>query len=263
MRFGFVTDELYPDPRQAIETALAWGVHDFEIRNVRGERFPRVSDHTLDELVALRDEFGIRYTAVSPGFFKCHLDDEASIAYALGDGLARTLDFTARCEIPIIICFGFEMATGTDDQAVTLLREWADRLAGHNVRGAVENETHCKFDTPARIAQLIQRVDRPNLGANWDVGNLQQGAREGFPQGYALVKPHIFNVHVKDVAQMPDGTMAWKPIGEGMCDWTGQIRALARDGIVDHVTIESHCGPKEAVGLHNLTTLRRILDEAE
>ncbi len=40
MRFGFVTDELSQDPREAIETALEWGVRDFEIRNVGGARFP-------------------------------------------------------------------------------------------------------------------------------------------------------------------------------------------------------------------------------
>ena len=53
-----------------------------------------------------------------------------------------------------------------------------------------------------------------------------------------------------------DAAPHWVPIGDGVCDWAGQMAALARDGIVDHVTIENHCGPLKEVGLRNLETLR-------
>ena len=58
------------------------------------------------------------------------------------------------------------------------------------------------------------------------------------------------------MAPLGDGGTEWKPVGEGICDWAGQMRALARDGVVEHVTIENHCGPKMAVGLQNLRTLQ-------
>ncbi len=260
MRFGIVTDELSQEPREAIEMALAWGIHDFEIRNARGVRFPRHTDDTLDHLAALREEYEIRYTAVSPGFFKCHLADEAHIAYALGEGLDIAMDFMEGCEVPLLICFGFELDTGDDDGAIELLRRLADRLEERRLTAAVENETHIKLNTPERIASLLKRIDHPSLGANWDLGNLKEGAAAGFPDGYELVKPHIFNVHAKDVAILPNGTTEWRPIGEGVCDWRGQMAALQRDGIVEHVTIENHCGPAEEVGLHNVTTLRAYLE---
>lgn len=263
MRFGIVTDELSQDPREAIELALSWGIRDFEIRNVRGVRFPRFEDDTLDELAALREEYDIRYTAVSPGFFKCRLDDEAHIDYALGEGLELTMDFMEGCDVPLLICFGFEIEPGTDDEAIALLQRLADRLEERRFQGAVENETHCKLSTPARVADLIRRVARPNLGVNWDLGNLKEHAAEGFPQGYELVKPHIVNVHAKDVALLEDGTTEWKPIGQGICDWAGQIRALAHDGVVEHVTIENHCGPPDEVGYHNLETLKEYLGAAQ
>lgn len=259
MRFGFVTDELSQDPREAIEMALGWGVADFEIRNVHGVRFPRHRDGTLERLARLREEYGIRYTAVSPGFFKCHLTDADHINYALGEGLDIAMEFMARCDVPLLICFGFEMATGTDAQAVDHLKCLADRLQPNGFHAAVENETHCKFNVPERIAQLLKRVDRPAIGANWDLANLKQHAPEGFPKGYELVKPYILNVHAKDVAVHPDGSTEWRPIGEGVCDWSGQMAALADDGIVGHVTIENHCGPPAIVGLQNLRTLQSYL----
>jgi sugar phosphate isomerase/epimerase len=261
VRFGFVTDELSQDPRQAIETALAWGVDRFEIRNVRGVRFPRHEDDTCTLLARLCEEYPIRYTAVSPGFFKCPLSDTEHIRYALGEGLDRTLNFMAECQVPLLILFGFEKGSGSTDEAVSLLQRMADRLAEHGFDGAVENETHCLFDVPENIATLLRRVNRTNLGANWDPGNLKEYAPGAFPEGYAEVRHFVFNVHAKDVALLPDGSTAWKAIGEGVVDWPRQLRALQQDGIVEHITIESHLGPPEEVGRRNLETLRSYLEQ--
>ncbi|HEO70372.1 MAG TPA: sugar phosphate isomerase/epimerase [Candidatus Hydrogenedentes bacterium] len=262
MRFGIVTDELSQEPREAIDTALDWGIRDFELRHVRAERFPRFATlDVLDELAALHEEYAIRYTAVSPGFFKCHIENAAEVHYALGEGLERAMDFMEGCEIPTLICFGFERAGADDADVVEHLQQLADRLDARRLQAAVENETHCTFDTPARIAHMLRLVNRANMGANWDYANLKQYAPDGFPEGYELVKPHMLNVHVKDVALLPDGSTLWKPVGEGICDWAGQMRALERDGVVEHVVIESHCGPPEEVGLHNLETLRRYIED--
>jgi sugar phosphate isomerase/epimerase len=241
--------------------ALGWGIRLFEIRGVRNERFPRHSDDVLDELAGLREEYDIDYTAVSPGFFKCRMDDEEQVDYALGEGLDRTMDFMEGCDVPLMVCFGFEMETGTDEQAVELLQRLADRMAERDLGAAVENETHCRFNTPARIDQLLRMVDRPNLGANWDLGNLKEFATDGFPTGYELVKPHIVNVHAKDVGLLDDGETEWRPIGQGVCDWKGQMEALARERLVEHVTIENHCGPPEDVTPHNLRMLRQYVGE--
>lgn len=259
MHFGFVTDELSQDPRQAIETALAWDVRRFEIRNVRGVRVPRHTDDTLDLLVRLCDEYEIFFTAVSPGFFKCRLDDEDHIAYALGEGLDVTMEFMAATRCQQLICFGFEKDSGPEDRAVELLQRLADRLGENGFSAAVENETHCLFDRPDRIADILRRVNRLNMGANWDPGNLKQYAREAYPEGYETLKPYVFNVHAKDVAILPDGSTEWRPIGEGVCEWRSQINAMKKDGLVRHITIESHCGPLLEVGQRNLDTLREYL----
>jgi sugar phosphate isomerase/epimerase len=261
VRFAFVTDELSQDPREAVEIALEWGSREFEIRHVYDRRFPRLPLEVLDRLVDLQDEFDIQYTAVSPGFFKTRIDDEPHLAYATGDGLRTTADFMEACKIPLLICFGFDMISSTDNEAVARIGSFADQAAEYGFHVAVENETQLRFNTPERIASLLQQCDRPNLGANWDLANLKEGAEEGFPEGYEIVKPLIRNVHAKDVVLLSNGGFEWRPIGEGVCDWRGQMHALVRDQIVERVTIESHCGPSVKVARHNLAILKRFVDE--
>ncbi len=261
MEFAFVTDELSADPREAIEMGLEWGVTRFEIRNVLGARFPRLSPDALDDLIVLQDEYSILYTAVSPGFFKCRLDDKEAINYALGEGLDLTFDFMEACDVPLLICFGFEMSPDSDAEALALLGELADRAEDRRVGLAIENETHCKFNTPERIADLLKQLGKPNVGANWDLANLKDGASAGYPHGYELVKPYIVNVHVKDVRQNTQGEWEWCPVGKGVCDWRGQLLALKRDDTVEHVTIENHCGPPEQVGAENLAAIKSFLQD--
>ncbi len=261
MRFGFVTDELSQEPREAIETALEWGVRDFELRFVRGVRFPRHTGDTIEELCRLRDEYAIRYTAISPGFFKCSLQDEAALREATGEYLDRSIAFMLECHVPLMICFSFDADSGSDADAVAWLQRLADRLAEHGLAAAIENEREHLCSDPERIVEILHQADRPNLGANWDLGNLKNAAPEGFPEGYDRVKPLIRNVHAKDVAILDGEATEWRPIGEGVCDWRGQMQALARDRIVEHVTIENHCGPLIEVGRRNLDALIQFVNE--
>jgi sugar phosphate isomerase/epimerase len=260
MRFGFVTDELSPDPREAIETALAWDVHDFELRNVHGRRFPDLAPGDLESLAAMRDEYGIRYTAVSPGYFKAPIGDTVHRDRVFAESLPRTLDFMEACEVPVLIVFSFEAEPNAPREVVNVLRQLNDAIDGRRVSVAVENEAGHHFDTPEAIAGLLADIGCVRVGANWDPGNLLSEAAGAFPGGYETVKRFIFNVHAKDVA-VEGGRRVWKRIGEGLVDWAGQIRALERDGLLEHVTIESHCRPGIEAGLQNLQTLRGYLAE--
>ena len=262
MRFAFVTDELSPDPREAIETALAWDVHEFELRTVHGRRFPDLAPGGLDALAAMRDEYGIRYTAVSPGYFKAAVGDTAHRDHVFNDSLPRTLEFMESCEVPVLIVFSFEAEPAAPGEVVDVLRALNDAVGSRRASVAVENEADHHFHSPEAIATLLAETDCVRVGANWDPGNLLGEASGAFPGGYETVKRFIFNVHAKDVA-VERGQRVWKRIGEGLVDWAGQIRALEREGLVEHVTIESHCAPGVEAGLHNLRTLRAYLEGGE
>lgn len=262
MEFGFVTDELSQDPREAIETALAWNIKRFEIRFVNGGRFPNLPAKELDRLLALREEYAVQYTAVSPGFFKCPLSDGAHLEYALGDGLTAAVEFMRASGTRLLICFSFDREPGAEKQAAAYLERLADRLAEHGLRGAIENEAEHFCHDPEAIVAMLRRLNHPALGSNWDLANLKTVAADGYPRGYELVKPFVVNVHAKDVIVDTDDATAWRPIGDGVCNWRGQLKALAQDKLVEHVTIENHCGPLKEVGQRNLETLKAYLHPA-
>ncbi len=262
MRFAFVTDEIHDDPKVAIETALDWGITDFEIRNIWGKRFPRVSLSEMDTLLAMKEEYGIHYTALSPGFFKESLRKQDALEYVWKEGTQKTFDFARQAEIPLVICFSFQKNCGTRQEVVELLKRMGMRAEASNIRIAVENEREHWCDMPPAICTILKEINLANVGLNWDPGNMKQDASQAFPQGYEQVKPFIFNVHVKDVVLLESGETQWSPLGTGLCDWQGQMKALLKDGVVDSVTIESHCGPRVEVGKHNLSYLRTLVEQA-
>jgi hypothetical protein len=45
-------------------------------------------------------------------------------------------------------------------------------------------------------------------------------------------------------------------------DWKGQIKALVRDQVVKHITIETHCLPLVEKSKQNVDTLKQYLAEA-
>jgi L-ribulose-5-phosphate 3-epimerase UlaE len=80
-----------------------------------------------------------------------------------------------------------------------------------------------------------------------------------YPDGYEAIKKWIVNVHVKDTIK--GSLLACVPIGEGKVDWEGQIQALVRDRLVEHVTIETHCLPLIENSQKNLQWLRQRLGQ--
>jgi sugar phosphate isomerase/epimerase len=122
---------------------------------------------------------------------------------------------------------------------------------------AIENEPGFWCDTGANTAHLLAQVNSRHLRANWDPGNAIGTDETPFPDGYNALKKWIGNVHVKDTVK--GSLVECVPVGEGKVDWQGQLRALARDKIVEHVTIETHCLPLIENSKRNLEVVRKIL----
>jgi sugar phosphate isomerase/epimerase len=127
------------------------------------------------------------------------------------------------------------------------------------MRLAIENEPGFWADTGVNTRRLITDVASPALGANWDACNAYGTTERPFPEGYEAIKDVIVNVHVKDT--LKGALIQCVPVGEGVIDWKGQMRALMHDRLVSHVTIETHCLPLVEKSRQNVETLRRIMQE--
>ncbi|MDH7516154.1 MAG: sugar phosphate isomerase/epimerase family protein [Bacteroidota bacterium] len=259
LEFGFVTDEIDPHLGNAVRTGLSWGVRLFEIRCTGGRRVPDLLPGEIDLLRSAARNDGLRVTALSPGVFKTPATHGADIERELSEILPRTLDLASALDVPLVIVFGFRREENEEseiDRACAALWEAGESAAEAGITLAVENEPGFLCDSGSATAHIIGRTAHHAVRANWDPANAVGSGEQPYPEGYASLKPFIANVHAKDTLE--SSLLRCVPIGEGVVDWDGQLRALASDGVVGHVTIETHCEPLAEMSRRNLETLTRL-----
>jgi L-ribulose-5-phosphate 3-epimerase len=122
------------------------------------------------------------------------------------------------------------------------LRDAAAKFAKSNIIFLLENEFECNTSTSADSVRVLNAVRAPNFMLNWDPGNAAMREENVFPEGYARIPfKRIGHVHCKDVQKKTDGSgLQWAAMGKGLIDWTGQFRALRRDGYNFAVSLETH-----------------------
>ena len=259
LSFAFVSDEITSDFSDAIRHGLSWGVTRYELRMLPTGRVPHIAATDFKAVQRAMKEHGILITALSPGSFKLAPEDREGIAAQLRETLPPTLDLALEIGAPLVIVFGF-MRSGKPDEharAVDAMRRAADLASDAGIVLAVENEPGYLCDSGSNTAAFIDAVASPFLKANWDPANAVGTGERPWPEGYEALKHHIVNIHAKDTAE--GSLVRCVPIGEGVVDWRGQLRAANDDGIVEHISIETHCLPLLEMSRKNLEVLRGYL----
>ncbi len=263
LSLGIVSDEIAADFAQAVEHGAAWGIRRYELRCLASGRVPLVSADELSLVRRLVERNSLAITALSPGIFKAPVNMADQLDRELTEVLPAALAMAKTLGTRLIIVFGFQQGPGALEEqrlrAAALLRRAAEAAAAEGCRVAIENEPGFLCDTGRRTGELIAAVDHPALGANWDPCNAFGTGETPYPDGYQAIRRFIFNVHVKDT--LAGALIQCVPVGRGVIDWRGQLAALARDRIVDHVTIETHCLPLIENSQANVVTIRRMLEE--
>jgi sugar phosphate isomerase/epimerase len=271
LAIGIVTDEISPDLAVALRHGISWGIRLYELRCIGTQRVPHVDARTRSALARARRELDVHFTALSPGCFKCAIDDEAQTLRDSRDTLPRALDLACALGCPTVIVFGFRRDRATESTAAgsaAAERDAAERVAevlhaaavsaaSRGLTIAVENEPGFFCDSGGRTASILAAAGHPALRANWDPANAFGCGGAPFPDGYEALRPFIANVHAKDTRE--GSLVRCVPLGEGLLDWRGQLAALRRDGGVGHVTVETHCEPLIDCSRRSVETLREWL----
>lgn len=264
LELGIVSDEITPDFREAVRHALGWGIRKFEIRVLKTGRVPAVAPQEIEEVLATIRESRVEVTALSPGIFKHSLGKTADLEKEIRETLPATMALARRMGAPMVITFGFQRESGEPESRYSDAVAWMKRAADLALREgmvlAIENEPGFWADTGVNTQRLIRDVGSPALGANWDACNAFGTTERPYPEGYEAIKDVIVNVHVKDTAR--GALIQCVPVGDGVIDWRGQMRALMRDAIVSHATIETHCVPLVENSRKNVEVLRRYMEVA-
>ncbi len=137
------------------------------------------------------------------------------------------LRLAAEIGAPRLRVFGGTMpADQTRDAAVAIvagaLRSLADEARAAGVDLCME--THDSWCRPADVVAVMQRVDHPAVGVNWDLMHPVRRGGVTMDEAFAALRPWIRHVHLHDGTPDPVRLL---PIGQGIVDHRRALELLA------------------------------------
>lgn len=261
---GVVTDEVSRDVQEALHISATWGLTRFELREGSQQRFPYFPAADVRAVEAARSN-GARITAVSPGIFKGSPENEAQVRHEIENILPRTLELATRFEAPLLIVFGFERydrePARNRTRAMFAFERAAEAAVEAGMTVAIENEPNFWIDRPQEAAALLDELGHPSLKLNWDPANLHWGGQLPRYDDFAVIQPHVANLHIKDYySGRPEAP--WVPIGQGETPWANILPWIVQETDLAHVTLETHCEPLRESSEQSLEALYRLLEDA-
>lgn len=267
MRLGIISDEVDSDLRRAFEAIASWELRHVELRQAWGKNIVQLDEVELARTAELLEEFGLEVTAIASPVFKSPLDEQPrqqSADFALEgvetmtaqiELLERACALAKRFATRFVRVFTFWREPWSDEITELLVQRFeraAEVARQHGVTLAVENEPVCMVGTGRELGRLCRQLEmglpeelRKHVGALWDPGNaLAGGETDPYPGGYeGLHGCRLVHVHLKDVAQQPDGSPAFVPLGQGEVDYRQQLERLQDDDYDGLLVLEPHYAP--------------------
>ncbi len=263
MELAIITDEISLDLEEALSEGKALGFRKYELRcidnyKMRVPFFNQGREARLLEEIAKKE---IEISALTPGVFKNSLSDRSRLQTELDDILPKTCEMAVRLGAPMIIVFAFlEQKASDRAEVIARLREAGQIAKAFGLQISVENEPGHFCDTGVKTAKIVSEVSMDNVGINWDPGNALGAGEIAYPIGYEAIRPHLFNMHVKDNIPLPNSKWENRLIGDGGMNWLGQLKAVKKDAIIPHLTLETHVFPVLESTRENLRRLRILIE---
>ena len=244
---GFA-DEIAPDPHVQVAVLEALGIGHIEVRSAWDTNIAEMTDEQVATLAQLLRERGIGTSAIgSPiGKVASSVDPDDEVAR-----LRRVVTAAHTLGARYVRIFSFYPPEGSrpEDVRDDVLERMAALARVAEQEGVVllhENEKDIYGDTPQRCLDLIESVASPALRVAWDAANfVQVGVARPFTDGYAMLRPHLEYLQVKD-ALAADGSVV--PAGRGDGELEATIAALHADGYAGFASMEPHLASGHATG---------------
>jgi L-ribulose-5-phosphate 3-epimerase len=253
LKLGIVADEINRDFHAAVKLGLQADIRRYEIRFLKTGRAPLCEAAEIREIERICDGEGLAITALSPGLFKW-TDTPEKFQHEMKEVFPRAVELAQRWNLSALIVFGFQKWGATEENAdmvpgdnpplwvIDALTEAAAHAASVKLQLFIEPEPVCYADSGAAAAQLIQAVNSPALGINYDPCNDAWMLRRDPIKDFDVVAPFIRNAHIKDQLDAPvgSGMPKWVMPGEGMLDWQAHFAALRGIGYAGPLSLEPH-----------------------
>jgi sugar phosphate isomerase/epimerase len=253
-----------------------------ELRGMWKKNIVNLDAKEIAEARRIVDKYGLRVTDIASPLFKVdwagaprskyseHNDFHADFTFNQQDEvLERAIDLAKAFGTDRVRCFDFWRL---DDQAPyraainEKLLDAANKAGKKDITLVLENDGGLNTATGAEAASVLNAVKSPYLMLNWDPGNAAAWGEKAYPDGYNLLpKDRIGHCHCKDAIKSAKG-YDWAPMGKGIVDWTGQFKALKRDGYRFAVSLETHWnggGTPEESSRQSWAGMKNLLQQAE
>jgi sugar phosphate isomerase/epimerase len=284
-RLSVINDEISQDFDHVCSVAARdLGLHWIELRSMWDKNVTDLDATQLAEAQRILKKYDLRVTDIASPLYKVDWPgaprkdgQQRDQFHAAGNDfgkqdalLEHCIELTRTFDTNRLRCFDFWRL---DDQKPyrdginAKLAQAAETCSKSNVILLLENEMSCNTATGEEAAAVLKAVPNQNFMLNWDPGNAGTFANETpFPNGYDLLpKDRIGHCHAKNVTRQPGGKYEWEPVGTGVVDWVGQLRALRRDGYHFAVSLETHwrgAGTPEASSRISMADLKKALAQS-
>ena len=279
-----INDEISQDFEHACHVAAVdFGLHWIELRAMWNKNVTALNPKEVSDAQKILAKYKLRVTDIASPLYKSywpgapHADEneahgEFHANFAADEQeklLERCIALTKSFRTDRIRCFDFWRIPDQKPFRAAInkkLQQTAERCSRDGIVLLLENEMECNTATGAEAAAVLHAIPNHNFMLNWDPGNAAAVYSKPYPEGYDLLPKHrIGHCHCKDVVYKPDHKYEWAPVGSGVVDWVGQLRALKRDGFHYGLSLETHwrgAGTPEASTRISMAGLKKVIGEA-
>jgi sugar phosphate isomerase/epimerase len=235
---GFV-DEISPDFAEQCRVAADLGLRYVELRSAWDVNILDLKPEQLTVMKETLAAHGLEVSSIGSPIGKIFIDEPFPPHL---DRMKHAAEVAHLFDAPYVRIFSFFLRPGADParhrgevidrmRGLARVAEDADLVLLH------ENEKEIYGDVPSRCLDIVRSVDSPHLRLAWDPANFVQVGIRPYTDGYAMLRPHVEYVQIKD-ARAADGTVVTAGNGDGEVART--MRALRHDGFDGFFSLEPH-----------------------
>ena len=239
-------DEVDADPAVQVAVLQALGANYIEVRSAWDTNIVEMTDRQLTDLNALflNKDIGVSSIASPIGKVDVALPVEHEVqrlgraiaaAKCLGATYIRIFSFYHEGREPEVV----------RDDVMSRMKALTKTAEESGVILLHENEKEIFGDTPQRCLDIVESVGSAHLRLVWDAANFVQCGVKPFTDGYAMLRPYLEYLHVKD-ALSTDASV--KPAGEGDGQVQETINALRNSGYSGFASLEPHLAKAFGLG---------------
>jgi len=235
---GFV-DEISPDFTEQCRVAADLGLRYVELRSAWEVNILDLKPAQLTVMKETLAAHDLEVSSIGSPIGKIFIDDPFPPHL---DRMRHAAEVAHLFAAPYVRIFSFFLRPGADpaahrDEVIERMRALARVAEDADVTLLHENEKEIYGDVPSRCLDVVRSVDSPHLRLAWDPANFVQVGVRPYSDGYAMLRPHVEYVQIKD-ARAADGTVVTAGKGDGEVAVT--MRALRHDGFDGFFSLEPH-----------------------